>query len=110
MDLHDLTATETLAGYADHSLSPVEVTAALIARAEAVNPAINALADRCFDEAMAQAKAAESRWRDGTARRLEGLPIVIKDSQRIAGKRTTFGSLLFMDSVDEYRTRCPNGC
>jgi amidase len=107
MDLHDLTATETLAGFADRTLSPVEVTAALIARAEAVNPAINALADRYFDEALAQAKLAEARWRDGTARRLEGLAVVIKDSQRVAGKRTTFGSLLFMDSVDELSDPMP---
>lgn len=100
MDLHDLTATDVLAVYAAGTLSPVEVTAALIARAEAVNPAINALADRYFDAAMAQARQAEARWRNGTARRLEGLPVLVKDSQRIAGRRTTFGSLLFMDSVD----------
>lgn len=106
-DLHDLTATETLAAYAVGRLSPVAVTAALIARAGAVNPAVNALTDRYFDDAMAQARVAETRWRDGTARRLEGLPVLVKDSQRIAGKRTTFGSLLFMDSLDGHSDPMP---
>jgi amidase len=99
-DLPDLTATEALAAFADRSLSPVDLTAALIDRAAADNPAVNALADRYHDDAMTQARAAEARWRDGTARRLEGLPVLVKDSQRIAGRRTTFGSLLHMDSVD----------
>lgn len=100
MNLHDLTATETLAAYASGRLSPVEVTLALIARAAAVDPAINALTDSYFDEALALARQSETRWRDGTARALEGLPVLIKDNQRIAGKRTTFGSLLCMDSID----------
>lgn len=107
MDLADLSATETLAAYSSGTLSPVQVTAALIARAEAANPAINALADRYFGEAMDQARAAEARWRDGTARPLEGLPVLVKDSQRIAGRRTTFGSLLLMESVDKVSDPTP---
>jgi amidase len=100
MDIADLSATGTLAAYRAATLSPVEVATALIARAEAANPAVNALADRYFDTAIQQARAAEARWRNGTARPLEGLPVLVKDSQRIAGRRTTFGSLLHIESVD----------
>ena len=42
-------------------LSPVDLMQAVIARAEAVEPKINALTYRHFDEAMDQAKKAEAK-------------------------------------------------
>lgn len=74
------------------SLSPVEYLDALIARTEAVNPHINAYTETYFDAAREQAKAAEARYGDGTARPLEGIPVAIKDVHNWAGKRTTQGS------------------
>ncbi len=97
-----LSATEALVQFASHELSPVELMRAVIARAEQVEPVINAFADRYFDEALEQAEHAEARWRDDTARPLEGLPLAVKDWQRLAGKRTTQGSLIFKDHIDPY--------
>ena len=56
-DLCYLSATDALKLFKKRKLSPVELAKALIARAEKVNPEINCLADRYFDEAIAQARA-----------------------------------------------------
>jgi Asp-tRNA(Asn)/Glu-tRNA(Gln) amidotransferase A subunit family amidase len=99
-DLCYLTAGQALALFASGKLSPVELLQALLARADRVNPAVNALADRYPEEALRAARDSEARWRRGESRALEGIPVLIKDAQRIAGKRTTFGSLLYTDNVE----------
>ena len=101
-DLCYLPASEALALFRDRKLSPAELMRAIIARAEAVNPKINCFADRYFDEAMAKAKASEARYARGEAAGpLDGIPLAVKDAQRLKGKRTTHGSLIFKDSVDD---------
>ncbi len=99
-----LSATEALALFGARKLSPRELVLALIARAEAVNPAINCFADRYFDEALREAGLAEQRYGETGARLrpLEGVPLMVKDAQRLAGKRTTQGSLIFKDHVDDH--------
>ena len=57
-----ISATEALRRFADRSLSPVELMNATIARAEAVEPVVNALCHEFFDQAMDQARAAEQRY------------------------------------------------
>jgi len=103
-DLCYLSATEALKLFKSRKLSPRELTAALIARTEGVNPKVNCFADRYFDEAMDQARAAEARYMKRGARTLplEGIPLAVKDAQRVAGKRTTHGSLIFKDTVDTH--------
>ena len=54
-DLHDLSAVEAIALFRARKLSPVEPMAAVIARSEAVEPAVNAFTARVFDEAVAAA-------------------------------------------------------
>ena len=99
-----LPATEVLALYRKRKLSPVELTKALIARAEQVNPKVNCFADRYWEEAIAAAKRSEQRYmkRGAKTAPLEGIPLAVKDSQRVAGKRTTQGSLIFKDWVDDH--------
>ncbi|MFO1171094.1 MAG: amidase [Hyphomicrobiaceae bacterium] len=101
-DLCYLTATAARERFVARTLSPVELLDALIARSEAVEPKINAFGDRYFDEARAQAKAAEARYmgRGAAPRPLEGIPVALKDVARLKGKRTTQGSLTLKDTVE----------
>ena len=98
-DLCYLTATECLAGFKANKLKPSELVQALIARAQRHNPKINALTDCYFEHALQDSKIADRKYADGLATRpLEGLPILVKDAQRVMGQRTTFGSLLHMEA------------
>ncbi len=103
-ELHYLPAADALARFKAKTLSPVELMRAVIARAEAVNPRINAFTYTFYDRALDQAKKAEARYMktDGRVRPLEGIPIVIKDETAIKGERTTFGSLVYKDNIDTY--------
>ncbi|AFU98732.1 amidase [Simiduia agarivorans] len=102
-----LSAHEALRQFADRSLSPVELMQALIARADEVEPAINASAFRFYEQALEQAKAAERAWAEGRARPLEGLAIAIKDETYIEGQVTTNGSRLMQDNVADVTDPVP---
>jgi aspartyl-tRNA(Asn)/glutamyl-tRNA(Gln) amidotransferase subunit A len=103
-DLHYLSATEALAKFRSGELSPVELMDAVIARAESVEPAINAFAETRFDEARAAAKAAEARYagRGEPLGPLDGLPVAVKEEAPIAGQRNTLGSLPLRDVVADH--------
>jgi aspartyl-tRNA(Asn)/glutamyl-tRNA(Gln) amidotransferase subunit A len=100
-DLHYLSATEALAMFRGKELSPVELVRAVIERAEAVEPTINAFAQTFYEEALQAAKAAESRYAgDGErALPLDGLPVAVKEEAPIAGHLNTLGSLAMRDTV-----------
>ena len=104
LDLCYLSASEALVRFCERSLSPVELLTALVERAEGVEPKVNALAYRHFDEAMAKAKKAEERYvkTDGRPRPLEGLPLAVKEDTAIKGKRQTLGSLVFKDRIADH--------
>ena len=61
-DLCYLAATKALDLFAQRKLSPVEVLKAQIARAERVEPEINAFTETLFETAMAEAVLAEQRY------------------------------------------------
>jgi len=100
-ELHYLPATEALARFHDRSLSPVELLDAVIARAEAVEPTVNALCHERFEAARDEARAAEARYARGEARALEGIPLAIKEEEEVAGQPWTQGSLIYKDLVAE---------
>ena len=94
-DLCYLSAGEALARFRAKTLSPVELMQAVVARAEAVNPKLNAFTYTFFERALEQAQEAEKKYTEGTARALEGLPLAIKDFHAVAGEITTLGSKIF---------------
>ena len=65
------------------------------------NPHINAFTECYFDNALAQAKAAEARYQNGTQRPLEGIPLAVKDEFRLQGTKRTSSSLVYQDRVDD---------
>lgn len=90
-----LSATELLAAFSSQRLSPVEVTEAVLARIERLDPVLNAyvLVDR--EGALAAAAAAEARWVTGRPLGpLDGVPLSIKDIVLTRGLPTRRGSRL----------------
>ena len=93
-DLWRLSATEAVGRLRKRELSPLELVEAAVARIEAVEPEINALPIRFFDEARKHAKCFERKGRDDPGW-LAGLPIAVKDYNDVAGQLTTYGSPIF---------------
>lgn len=100
-DVCYLTASEAQERFRNADLSPVELVTALIDRAAAVEPKVNALTYSFPERALEQAAAAEQHYRAGTARPLEGLPVMLKDGHDVAGEITTYGSRLYADHRPE---------
>jgi aspartyl-tRNA(Asn)/glutamyl-tRNA(Gln) amidotransferase subunit A len=93
--LNGLSAEELIRQYSARDLSPVEVATSLAERIQSLNPALNALTTPTVEEALEDARASERRYLEGTARPLEGVPVVVKDLLDTAGVRTTYGSSMF---------------
>jgi amidase len=102
-----LSATEALRLFRSRDLSPVELMESVVARAEAVEPTVNALCHRFFERALAQAREAEARYlgRGERPRPLEGIPTAVKEEEPIAGEPWTQGSLLYRELIAE-ETSC----
>lgn len=92
-DLCFASATELLALYAKGSVSPVEVTQAVLARMRALQDTLNAFIVIDEEETLAQARASEARWRKREPKgRLDGVPTSIKDIILTKGWPTLRGS------------------
>ena len=88
-----LSAADLSDAYATQRLSPVEVAAAALDRAEAIQPRFNAFTriDRPF--AMAAARDSEARWRSGAPKSaVDGVPTTIKDIVWVEGWPIRYGS------------------
>jgi aspartyl-tRNA(Asn)/glutamyl-tRNA(Gln) amidotransferase subunit A len=91
-DLCALTAAELVDAFRKKTLSPVEVTAAVLKRIEALNPVLNAF-NLVSESALTEAKASEARWRAGQPKGLlDGVPVSIKDLLLTKGWPTLRGS------------------
>lgn len=101
-DVCYLSAAQVIRLFRSKELSPVELLNAIVTRDQSLNTELNSFSDRYTDEAVNLAKRSESRWMRDEARLLEGVPVAVKDAQRIAGKRTTFGSPIFKDNTETY--------
>jgi aspartyl-tRNA(Asn)/glutamyl-tRNA(Gln) amidotransferase subunit A len=103
----ELTAVDALAKMRAKDLSPVELLASVRARADQVEPTVNALSERLDDAADAAARDSEARFASGDdVRPLEGLPVAIKEEMPVAGWRMRYGSLA-VDEVAEYTAPVP---
>lgn len=102
-DIPFLSATTLLQGYRDRTISPREVTLALLQRIDAVNPHLNAFVTVTHDLAIEQATAAERAYAaDHTTGPLAGVPYSIKDLTPTRGVRTARGSLLDPDWIPDH--------
>lgn len=101
-DFHYRSAVEVLAAFRSGTLSPVDYLEALIDRIESLEPRLNAVVDRRYDEARAEAMVAAERYAGGTARALEGLPVAAKEEHPMKGRSWSQGSLVLADEVAEF--------
>lgn len=86
-DLAALDAVETAARIASGEISAAEAVEAAIARAKALEPAINAIAFKRFERARDDAATVSGPW--------AGVPTFIKDLDDVIGEPSGFGSRAF---------------
>lgn len=99
-DLCERSAIELRRLIGTRQLSPVELMNGCIARIEALNPAVNAIAATDFERALAAARHAESEvMRGAPLGPLHGLPLGVKDLQDTAGLLTTYGNVGLRNNV-----------
>jgi Asp-tRNA(Asn)/Glu-tRNA(Gln) amidotransferase A subunit family amidase len=99
-DLVYAPATELVQRIRNREVSPVELTDAVLKRAEVLQPRLSAFMTLDVDGARAAAKRAEAAVMGGEELgALHGLPVSIKDLEQTAGLRTTSGSKFFEDFV-----------
>jgi amidase len=93
-------ATDAAQAVRRKELSSRELTEMLLARIEAVNPALNAVVELRRQAALREAAAADEATARGDATGpLHGVPMTIKDSFNVAGLHTTWGNPAFKDFV-----------
>jgi Asp-tRNA(Asn)/Glu-tRNA(Gln) amidotransferase A subunit family amidase len=101
-DVCFMSATDLVASYRAKALSPVQVTEAVLARIDRLNPALNAFVLVDEQGALASARAAEKAYASGTAGALAGVPLSIKDLTETRGMRTTKGSVTGKEWVPDF--------
>jgi amidase len=101
-DLCYMPATDLAEAIRARRVSPREVTDAVLAQIDRVNPIVNAFVTVVADQARAAAADAEAalmRRSQAELGPLHGIPVSIKDLTLTKGIRTTFGSRAFADYV-----------
>lgn len=99
-DLHELSAAQAAALIAKKELSPVDLVDALLARIEALNPALKAFVTVTADLAREQAQAAEREIaKSGPRSAIHGVPYGLKDIFDTAGIPTEAGSKVYAGRV-----------
>ena len=92
-DLHDLPAHTLIAAYQQRSLSPVEVTKAVLDHIARWEPHLHATYLLRPEAALEQARASEARWLHGApCGPLDGVPTTIKDNIATAGDPLPLGT------------------
>ncbi len=92
--IHALTAEQLHACYAQGDLSPLQVTEAILQRAEQLDGQLNAFVIIDRTGALKQAQAASDRWRhQRPLSKLDGVPVSVKDLVAVKGLPTRSGSL-----------------
>src|ERR1700752_1798532 len=100
-DLCFLPATELVPLIRRRKVSPLEVTRAVLARIDKINPPLLGYCTIAAEQTLAAARKATSAVgkRSATLGMLHGVPVSIKDLTPTKGIRTTWGSKIFEDHV-----------
>ena len=100
--MHEKTIAQLSAGLAAGEFSSEELTGAFLERVKRFNPSLNAFITVTAESALAQARAADQRRRQGAAGLLTGIPIAHKDIFCTDGVRTSCGSRILDRFIAPY--------
>jgi Asp-tRNA(Asn)/Glu-tRNA(Gln) amidotransferase A subunit family amidase len=98
-DTNYLSATELLSRFRAGTLDPVQYFDVLSAAAERQQATVNCAAGLFFEQGRALAHEARRRYAQGTARPLEGVPVIVKEETSVKGWPRPLASLVFKDRV-----------
>ena len=101
-DITELSAFDIAQGVRAKRFSAVEVAKAFLARAQALNPKLNAFLVILEKEALLQAEAVDRDIAAGKKPKLAGVPVAIKDNINIKGAPTTCSSKILVGYVSPY--------
>jgi aspartyl-tRNA(Asn)/glutamyl-tRNA(Gln) amidotransferase subunit A len=102
-DLYYLSIRDAAARIRNKRLSPVELTQAVLARIDQVEPKIHAFITLTRESALEMAKSAEREIMAGRYRGpLHGIPVAVKDTHYTKGVRTTCASPVLADFVPSF--------
>ncbi len=102
MELHEQSIAQLGARLAAGELSSHELTAHMLQRIKAHDPALNSYITVTEEVALAQAREADARIAAGEAGPLTGIPIAHKDIFCTRGVRTSCGSRMLENFVSPY--------
>ncbi|KIC11168.1 hypothetical protein RA19_07380 [Leisingera sp. ANG-M1] len=96
-----LSVPDTLAGLKSGELSAMDAAREALARAKRCRIDINAFSVLNRKDALIAATESEQRYKNGTPRPLEGVPVAVKDMIDTAGCETRYGSQAFVGNVPD---------
>jgi len=102
MELHEQSLAQLSAGLRAGELSSVELTQHMLQRINVHDAALNSFVSVTAERALAEARAADERIRDGEATALTGIPIAHKDIFCTLDVRTSCGSRMLENFVSPY--------
>ncbi len=102
MELNKLTIKQASEMLAKKEITSVELTKACLARIKEVDHKIKACLTVCEKEALAEAKKADERIKNGETGELLGIPYLVKDNIMTRGARTTAASKILENYIAPY--------
>lgn len=78
-----------LRAFRDSQLNPADLVEHLLGRIAAQDPMLGSIVALDAEGALLAARRSASRWRQGSARVLEGIPVLVEDLIDTAGLATT---------------------
>ncbi|TNF54366.1 Asp-tRNA(Asn)/Glu-tRNA(Gln) amidotransferase subunit GatA, partial [bacterium] len=108
MELCNLTISEARTRLDSGELSPVELTKAIFRRIDSVEDTIKAYVTLTREHALACAKEAETRIRNGDSTPLLGIPLAVKDNLCTEGIKTSCSSKILENFIPPYESTVTN--
>lgn len=102
-NLIKLSITEALSGLVNKEFTSVELVKAHIEQAQNVR-SLNSYITETFDSALELAKNADANYKNGSYKKLEGIPVAVKDLFCTNGVKTTAGSKMLANFVPTYES------